>query len=630
LPEKEGYKPPKVKEITKPTVQKTVDPIENIPDTTKRVRFVEDVEIPIRLKHALLPKIQIPVEKIPVKQVLKQQDPPIEKGTVPIPSIKKIMGTIPPFDENIDKIIQTMKIPEGIELSQSKPLFTKIKTEEIMRKHIPHQKELNKFMNYLKRKVLHDYTIPISVKELRAEFPNSPFFKDIYRYIIKGICTLPHGTAQKQFKIDCQEFLAIDYVLFRIKYVKYKGIEPTLLLCIPEKYISTIIYQYHNGLLAGHHGVTRMYLTLRDIFFFPNMFENIRSFLICCQECQSRRDKEKDVRIHHSRIPLDFRPMARMSADIKEMFNTTLGFHHILLCTCEVSGYVVGIPVVDQTAKSIAEAIFYKICCIYGPPSVLIMDEAQALQGQVMDILIESMNIKTHSISPQNHGSLKTERYIKTINAMICKYLEGSGDNWPQFVYPCCYAMNTFVSTSTGYSPYEMVFLHKPADLHDFNIHPDQTGQTMSAKEYKNTLSQRYKAMIDIVEIRITKEQETQRIREQRKFPEHKSFAVNDIVFVWSPHKTLLNTVSKKLVCPWLGPLFINTVLDDSHYFVRDISGRVMDIVFHENRIKRFYINLGDIKDGRIQTASTYEELAQKVRELNSLPNDTGNHISDQ
>ena len=64
-------------------------------------------------------------------------------------------------------------------------------------------------------------------------------------------------------KTECEDYLVIDDVLFRIKTPKDKNLEPLLLLVIPESYVPTILYQYHNSLLAGHQGVTRMYLTLK-------------------------------------------------------------------------------------------------------------------------------------------------------------------------------------------------------------------------------------------------------------------------------------------------------------------------------------------------------------------------------
>ena len=46
----------------------------------------------------------------------------------------------------------------------------KIPEDTIFRRHIPKQVELDKFIDALKEKVIHDYNIPISVKALRAEF----------------------------------------------------------------------------------------------------------------------------------------------------------------------------------------------------------------------------------------------------------------------------------------------------------------------------------------------------------------------------------------------------------------------------------------------------------------------------
>ena len=69
---------------------------------------------------------------------------------------------------------------------KSKKLFDEIQDEVIFRKHLPRQLEINKFLESLKRKVIHDHDIPISIKELSAVYEKSPFSMDIYKYITKG------------------------------------------------------------------------------------------------------------------------------------------------------------------------------------------------------------------------------------------------------------------------------------------------------------------------------------------------------------------------------------------------------------------------------------------------------------
>ena len=55
----------------------------------------------------------------------------------------------------------------------------------------------------------------------------------------------------------------------------------------------------------------------------------------------------------------------------------------------------------------------------------------------------------------------KTERYI---NNLITRQLPGKGRELQLYV-TLTYPMNTFVSPTTGFSPYELVFLKKPSDI---------------------------------------------------------------------------------------------------------------------------------------------------------------------
>ena len=92
-----------------------------------------------------------------------------------------------------------------------------------------------------------------------------------------------------------------------------------------------------------------------------------------------------------------------------------------------------------------------------------------------MQCYFHALNISPYYISPMNHGSNRSERYIRTLNEMLCKYLQETGNNWPLFVAPLCYAMNTQISLVTGFSPYEMIFHVKPPDLMNFNFDTDVT-----------------------------------------------------------------------------------------------------------------------------------------------------------
>ena len=64
-----------------------------------------------------------------------------------------------------------------------------------------------------------------------------PIFKDIYKYLTK--CSIPSpvkGDTLKRLKTECEDYIVIDNVLFRIKRPKDTNIKPSLLI-LPETYV---------------------------------------------------------------------------------------------------------------------------------------------------------------------------------------------------------------------------------------------------------------------------------------------------------------------------------------------------------------------------------------------------------
>ena len=342
-------------------------------------------------------------QNVPKVNMTGMQVPPVLNEPIPMKPVKKatsvinydqiltpvnidvtLKGQLPPFDmeKNFEAIQTSVEQYPDLEslFREDKPFFKPGTEISLFMKHIPKQKELDKFVNYLKQRVIHDCKVPLSVKELKAEYHVDPYFKDIVKYLEKDYCRYV-GKAQTVFKMQCEDYVLVNGVLFKIRYGKEDKGEPSLVLCIPEKYIPTVLYQYHTPLLAGHPGVIKLYGTIKQRYYFPGMFNLVREFVECCLECQSMKGKTDGPRIQYARIPLDTRTMARMSMDIKEMPEYELGFRHILVCVCEFTNWMKTIPLADQKAQTIAMALYFKICCEYGTPKAIICDEAPAFQS---------------------------------------------------------------------------------------------------------------------------------------------------------------------------------------------------------------------------------------------------------
>ena len=170
--------------------------------------------------------------------VMAKQLPKYEGLLKPQPIEIELRGRLPSYevDKAIEKYPFSMDIPSIEELKEKKrKLFHKIPEETVFRKHIPKQLELDKFIDALKEKVIHDYNIPISIKALRAEYKRSPYFKDIVKYIRTGYCSYV-GKAQKLFKMLCEDYLLMDGILFKIRFVKNTKVNQ-LWFCVYQRSI---------------------------------------------------------------------------------------------------------------------------------------------------------------------------------------------------------------------------------------------------------------------------------------------------------------------------------------------------------------------------------------------------------
>ena len=349
------------------------------------------------------------------------------KSVSPLPLNVKLVGKLPSFEIELDDKEKWM-INEVDGNRVRRQLLNKIKIDaNMVRRLLPKQVNLNRFLENLEHKVIHDYKIPLSVKELNAEYFNSPWFQDIYKYLRIGFCRYT-GHAKFAFKKTCEDYFLINDVLFKLKYDNNMD-EMTTVLCIPEKYVPIVLHQYHDEVLSGHPGVRKLTETISRRYYFPGLHTIIRQYVISCLKCQSMKRKVENASIHYPRIPLDYRPMMRFSMDIKHMPPSKLGFSKLLVCVCEFSNWIVGILIADEQASTIADALYHKVICSYGTPTTVICDEAPAFTSQLMKSYFHALNIKPIYILPSNHGSNRSERYIRTLTEVLVKDLEGTADD---------------------------------------------------------------------------------------------------------------------------------------------------------------------------------------------------------
>ena len=72
-----------------------------------------------------------------------------------------------------------------------------------------------------------------------------------------------------------------------------------------------------------------------------------------------------------------------------------------------------------------------------------------------------------------------------------------------------------------------------------------------------------------------------------KKFRNEEIFQDNQMVYLLAPHASELQTNTTKFKQDFIGPLFIDTALDKTHYRLKDATGLLLDGTYHVNRIKK-------------------------------------------
>ena len=149
-----------------------------------------------------------------------------------------------PFQEGI--IPEMIQRPDKSFFQNPKGLEDLIDMENLIDKFLPREMDIDKILYIIQRKVLKGTHLPVEIKQIQAGYLHSPYFKEIYQYLLQN--KLPHSRlAIKKLEAFSERYILLDSLLLRIYQEK-----ETAVLAIPEACTDKIITLYHKSLFAGH------------------------------------------------------------------------------------------------------------------------------------------------------------------------------------------------------------------------------------------------------------------------------------------------------------------------------------------------------------------------------------------
>ena len=180
---------------------------------------------------------------------------------------------------------------------------------------------------------------------------------------------------------------------------------------------------------------------------------------------------------------------------------------------------------------------------------------------------------------------------------------------WPLFVTTAAYAMNTFASEAISrFSPFQIVFLRDPPDLTSLSFPKIDTILVHYCKYY-NLLLARVQ-MIGRLLLELRTQQALEYENKTKQYTKEEIFENNPMVYLLA-----LQTDTTKFKQYFIGPLFIDTALDKTHYKLKDVIRFILDSTYHVNQIKKGSVHT---PQGIVHTFNGYEN-ALKIHYLINL-----------
>ena len=138
-------------------------------------------------------------------------------------------------------------------------------------------------------------------------------------------------------------------------------------------------------------------------------------------------------------------------------------YKYILVLLCDISNFIVAIPMKKATSEEVCSILFDNFMAYYAVPMRIICDQDPAFMSSLCQWFFKAYGIHLLTVSPTNHKSLQAEHGIKSLSNILVKHLNGLGDNWHLYLRPAMPTYNTYNTPNLDkLSPFELTYGRKP------------------------------------------------------------------------------------------------------------------------------------------------------------------------
>lgn len=419
--------------------------------------------------------------------------------------------------------------------------------------------------------------------DVAAEQREDPFCNRIIQVLESTTVT----EAEKQRR--ARNFSLQNNVLYRIRP------NNSLALVVPARRVPAILLSCHDSVFGAHLGFSRVYTLTRSRFYWPRMRKDIKLYVSTCDGCQRR--KVSNTRRQGLIMPM---PIAEDVFDtigidlVGPLPKSEKGFRYILVCTDNLSKYVITAPLKDASSTAVIYALFNFVIAKHGCPKAVLSDRGSNFVAEDTKDFFKMFGIKrllTSAHHPQTNG--QTERFNRTLKVAMTQFVNSNQKDWPDYLQAITFAYNISEHSVTKIPPFELVFGRPPRIPIENLMNRGDFADPRRPPGWIST--EAVKKMRSLI---LANQQHNKR-RLDKRLAEC-SFKVGDKVLVERPTRVAGVGRTSKLSFTYTGPYTILRKRGDLSFEIAYLDGRTGNFIIHPYHMRHYIERDGDVADDLI------------------------------
>ena len=318
------------------------------------------------------------------------------------------------------------------------------------------------------------------------------------------------------------------------------------------------------------------------------MAKSTTSFCRSCDACQqSKGPTQRPVGKLHP-LPVPTKTWDSIGMGFVGPFPESRGYNYFWVIICRMMSMVHLVPLmINVTAPELSWKYLREVVRLHGLPSSIVSDRDSKFTSRWWKELQRILGTKllmSTSFHPQTDG--QSERAIRNVTQILRTMVRPDQTDWAEKIDMVEFAINSSISETTGYAPFELSGGYMPSMIKEFRKNENTAkGVRSFAITALQNLADAHDAIIE------ARSFQTEKANQRRGEEPH--IAIGSLVYLSTKNLTLPKGRARKLCPRFIGPYKVLEAQPDTSNYVLELpvalQGRRIHPKFHVALLRRHY-----------------------------------------